>query len=135
MRQYSLPIRVYYEDTDAGGVVYHSNYLKFFERARTEALREHSFELMDLYQEHGVHFVVRSANLEFLQPARLDQLLYVITTVESVRQASIMYDQRLVLKDEQHVTTLCIAKLKLACVNRDFKPYPLPRKLSMEMKK
>lgn len=133
MRQHSLPIRVYYDDTDVSGVVHHSNYLKFFERGRTEALRTQGFELIDLYEGHGIQFVVHSASIDFLQPARLDQLLYVVTTAEAVRHASILYHQYISLTDS--AAPLCVAKIKLACVNRDFKPCALPKFLSMEIKK
>jgi len=133
MHHYSLPIRVYYEDTDLGGIVYHSNYLKYFERARTEALRQLGFELLNLYHEQGVQFVVHSANLEFIQPARLDQLLYVRTCIENMGYASIMYQQSIHLQ-EKTTAPLCMAKIKLVCVNKDLKPCAIPEVLSREIK-
>src|SRR5437868_1746077 len=98
MATHIFVLRVYYEDTDAIGVVYHSNYLNFFERARTEALRELGFDSVTLSADYNTQFVIRSAQIEFLQPARLDQLLYIVSKIETQRHASILYDQRIYLE-------------------------------------
>lgn len=127
-------IRVYYEDTDVGGIVYHSKYLNFFERGRAESLREKGFDLVSLYSNYGVHFVVHSAKIEFLQPARLDQLLYVMTAVGEVKQASILYDQKVFLEDEKG-RLLCQAKIRVACLDKAFRPIALPEPLLREIKK
>lgn len=116
------------------GVVHHSNYLKFFERGRTEALRSQGFELNSLLDNHGVQFVVHTATLEFLKPARLDQLLSVVTTVETVRKVSVVYRQSLQWQDTNS-SPLCVGTIKLACVNKDLKPCAIPPILAMEMKK
>lgn len=134
MSQHILPVRVYYDDTDVSGVVHHSNYLKFFERGRTEALRDQGFNLVNLYQELGVQFVVHSATLEFLQSAQLDQLLFVVTAVETVRYASIIYQQRIHLEAPDG-PILCQAKLRLAALNKAHKPCALPKFLSTEIQK
>lgn len=131
--QHILPLRVYYDDTDASGILHHSNYLKFFERGRTEALREQGFELPTLYEQYGIQFVVHSANLNFLQSARLDQLLYVITQIDSFRPASVLYNQRIHLNAPTGLL-LCEAKLRLACLNKAFKPCALPDVLLKEKK-
>ena len=128
-----LPIRVYYEDTDAGGMVYHANYLKFFERGRVESLREQGFELTDLLNKHDAHFVVHSMKIEFLYPARLDQLLYVKTEVIEVRKASIRYNQIAHLEAVEG-RVLCQAEVKLACLDRQDRPRGLPDVLSQEIK-
>jgi len=93
MSTHILPIRVYYEDTDVGGIVYHPNYLKYFERARTEYLRAKGYDLVSLNSKNNLQFVIHTAKLEYLQPARLDQLLYVVSEVESVRPASLVFAQ------------------------------------------
>ncbi len=91
---HNLSIRVYYEDTDAGGVVYYANYLRFFERARTEWLRALGCEQARLARETGVVFVARSAALEYLKPAKLDDELNIFSKIESVGRAQVIFAQR-----------------------------------------
>ena len=124
-----FPVRVYYEDTDCAGVVYHANYLKFMERARTEALRTQGYELSNLLHKHDTQFVVHSAQLEFLQPARLDQLLYIVTKVTEVRFASIKYTQ-VVHLEAADGQIACKADLRIACLNGSYCPRGLPDILS-----
>lgn len=90
----NFPIRVYYEDTDAGGVVYHANYVCFFERARTEFLRQGGFSQQKLFEEN-LAFVVKSLEIDYKVPARLDDLLTVETVVSQVKKATIIFQQRL----------------------------------------
>src|SRR5215471_12514149 len=89
--RYSL--RVYYEDTDAGGIVYHANYLRFAERARTEALRERGIPHSELVAQFNLMFVVRRAKLDYQRPARLDDTLIVLTTPLDVGRASVTLRQ------------------------------------------
>ncbi|MBI3898300.1 MAG: tol-pal system-associated acyl-CoA thioesterase [Gammaproteobacteria bacterium] len=118
-----LPVRVYYEDTDAGGVVYHSNYLKFMERARTEWLRSLGFELDELAQREGALFVVRSANVEFLRPARFNELVNVTVTLSKRRSASFTLMQQIRRADEP----LCEGEIRIVCLDvSSFTPRPLP---------
>ena len=93
MHAFVWPVRVYYEDTDAGGVVYYANYLKFMERARTEWLRTRGFEQDVLIKEQDLVFAVRSLSIDYLRPARLDDLLQVRVTVSELRRASIVFEQ------------------------------------------
>jgi len=132
--QHILPIRVYYEDTDAGGIVYHANYLKFFERARVESLRAQGFELNKLLFEQDAQFVVHFVELEYLQPARLDQLLYVTTEMIEVRHASIGYNQKVFLESVDDGCLLCKARIRLACLNSQQRPRGLPEILTREIK-
>ncbi|MDP2783622.1 MAG: YbgC/FadM family acyl-CoA thioesterase, partial [Sulfurimicrobium sp.] len=90
---FSWPVRVYYEDTDSGGVVYYANYLKFMERARTEWLRVHGFEQTDLMREHGVIFVVRDVHITYLRPAVFDDLLQVTVSVHATGRSWIEFAQ------------------------------------------
>ena len=121
-----MPVRVYYEDTDAGGVVYHARYLHFFERARTEFLRSLAFSQQALLTQTGLAFVVRSANLDYYLPARLDDLLTVETEIERLTGASILFKQT--LKKENMV--LCTARVKIACVDlKKMKAVALPEKV------
>ncbi|MDR2364867.1 MAG: tol-pal system-associated acyl-CoA thioesterase [Zoogloeaceae bacterium] len=86
---FSIPVRIYYEDTDAGGVVYYANYLKFFERCRSEWARALGCEQSTLLHDEGVVFVVRSVTLDYLAPARLDDLLDISLSVENIGRARI----------------------------------------------
>ncbi len=124
MSQFCLPLRVYYEDTDASGVVYHATYLKFFERARTESLRSLGFTLGTLLQEHQTIFVVRALETEFLHSARLDQLLQVETTVEKVQHASIYYLQEIF--DDATRKLVCRARVQIVCLDPNWHPKRVP---------
>ena len=120
---FSIPIRVYYEDTDAGNVVYYDNYLKFMERARTEWLRALGFEQDELSRHDGVLFAVRSARLEFLKPARFNELLQATVRVKQRGKASITFAQE-IRRDE---LTLCEGEVKVACLDAaTFTPRPIP---------
>lgn len=90
---FSIPVRIYYEDTDAAGVVYYANYLKFFERCRTEWLRAVGHDQSDLAREAGIAFVVRAASCEYLKPARLDDTLTVGLEVEKLGRAQVVFRQ------------------------------------------
>ncbi len=123
MSTFSIPVRVYYEDTDAGGVVYYANYLRFMERARTEWLRELGFEQDELSQRDRVVFAVRSANLEFIKAARFNDLLHVTAAVTSRGKASVVFDQ-VITRDAE---LICQGEVRLACVDAiEFKPKPIP---------
>jgi acyl-CoA thioester hydrolase len=127
-----LPIRVYYADTDAIGVVYHANYLRYLEQARTEFLRELGFELPSLLAAHGVMFVVIQANIKYLQPARLNDQLLVVSKISHVGKASLTYQQNVHLTD-QHGDLLCSAEVKLVTVNQNMRPVPIPGALKTEI--
>ncbi|OGI48200.1 MAG: tol-pal system-associated acyl-CoA thioesterase [Candidatus Muproteobacteria bacterium RIFCSPHIGHO2_12_FULL_60_33] len=120
---FSIPIRVYYEDTDAGHVVYYANYLKFMERARTEWLRALGFEQDELSRREGVLFAVRSARLEFLKPARFNDLLQATVRVTRRGKASIAFAQEI----RRDALTLCEGEVKVACLDAaTFAPRPIP---------
>ncbi len=121
----AFPIRVYYEDTDAGGVVYYANYLKFAERARTEALRAAGLTQLEMLEHEGIGFVVRHVSIDYLKPARLDDLLHVTTRLEALGKASITLSQS-IRRDELLLATISV---KLAIVNRRFEPVKLEGKL------
>ncbi len=121
---YSLPIRVYFQDTDAGGVVYHASYVNFLERARTEWLRERcGYSNAGLMKEFGMVFVVRSLKLDYLRPALLDDLLAVSAEVKDIGRSRVTLDQRVMRGDE----VLVEAEVHLVCVTVDgFKPVAVP---------
>ncbi len=121
------PIRVYWEDTDAGGVVYHASYLRFLERARSEWLRALGYGQDALREREGVVFVVRAMRLEFLRPARLDDELIVTVALGERRRASLVMRQTIRCGE----TVLLDAEVKLACVAAaDFRPRAVPETLA-----
>ena len=98
--RYEIQVRVYYEDTDFSGLVYHASYLRFMERARTEWLRARAFQNSDLADSLGLKFVVRKLELEFFAPARMDDLLRVTAQLKSVRGAVLEFEQAVNLADK-----------------------------------
>ena len=112
---HSLAVRVYYEDTDAGGIVYYANYLKYAERARTELLRSHGIENGALLRSDRVAFAVKSCSADYIKPARLDDALDVRTTVTRVAGASLVMHQDICRDD----TTLVAIDVRLACMDID----------------
>lgn len=121
---FGWPVRVYYEDTDAGGVVYHANYLRFFERARTEWLRGLGFDQSRVRAEHGVVFAVRSMTVDFLKPARFDDQLRVSVFGTRAGRASLTMHQAIQRRDG---VLLCRALVRAACVDADgFTPRAMP---------
>jgi acyl-CoA thioester hydrolase len=115
-------LRVYYEDTDAAGIVYYANYLKFAERARTEMLRAHGFDHTRLDAVAGLAFAVRSCNVDYLLPARLDDALEVHTRITRVGGATLEADQDI----RRDGTTVTRMRVRLACLNRRGRPARLP---------
>ena len=112
---HQYPFRVYYEDTDAAGVVYHANYLRFAERARTEALRAFGVPHSEMTSQHGLMFMVRRVKVDYLGPALLDDSLTVITKPFTIRAASVELNQRVVRSAEPE-RTLVDLEVWLACV-------------------
>ncbi|TAK92536.1 MAG: tol-pal system-associated acyl-CoA thioesterase [Burkholderiaceae bacterium] len=110
---FTLPIRVYYEDTDAGGVVYYANYLKFYERARTEWLRQLDVDQVAVAQELDTVFAVRHIEVDYLRAARLDDQLTVTVTVKEMRRATIVFEQS-ILRGEEAVSK---ATVKICCMS------------------
>ena len=130
---FSHPVRVYWEDTDAGGIVYYANYLKFMERARTEWLRFAGIEQLPLQQEQGLMFVVVEASVQFRKPARYGDLLQVTCTVAQAARASLTFKQE-VLRDAQDRELLVSGTVRVACLDAArMRPRPLPQVLMREL--
>jgi len=126
--EFIWPVRVYYEDTDNGGVVYYANYLKFMERARTEWLRVMGYEQTGLVESEGLIFAVRHAELDYLRPARFDDLLQVSVRVLRCGRASIEFVQ--VVMPDKGEEILCQGHIKIACLDViTFKPRALPSQM------
>lgn len=122
MKPHSFPVRIYYEDTDAAGIVYYANYLKFAERARTEMLRIAGFDQSELMREHGIGFVVRKCNCEFLKPAALDDRLTIETRLNDISGVSMAMQQTIRRGNE----TLVTIDVKLAVIGAKMRPVRLP---------
>ena len=124
----SLTVRVYYEDTDAGGVVYYANYLKYIERGRTEHLRELGFELATIAEEIGLVFVVKSVKADYLLPAFLDDTIEVQTSIELVKHASLFFAQKITNLEKN--TVLFKAEVKVVSVSKNnLKPCAFPQEI------
>lgn len=126
-------MRVYYEDTDCAGIVYHASFLRFMERARTEWLRSHGFDLPDLRIEHGVLFTVSRLRIEYLQPAQFNDLLDVGLKLTRFGGASLLLDQNAYRKPRE---LLCRAEVRIACVDATtMRPRPIPQAVCTELKR
>jgi acyl-CoA thioester hydrolase len=137
---FNWPVRVYYEDTDAGGVVYHSNYLNFMERARTEWLRALGFEQTYLRDVLKVIFVVHSAQIAFKKPAKFNDLLTVSSEIGKIGQGSLEFLQKISVNQSSNqpspieTNILVEATIKVACVDADtFKPTAHPKEIKVKM--
>jgi acyl-CoA thioester hydrolase len=120
---FTWPVRVYWEDTDGGGVVYYANYLKFLERARTEWLRSLGFVQTELAKDPGIMFVVASLTIDYRRPARLDDALVVHCEYEQDGAACMRFNQRILRNDE----VLIEASVRVACLDAaTFRPKRLP---------
>lgn len=128
-------MRVYYEDTDAGGVVYYANYLRFLERARTEWLRALGFEQDDLRARLGILFAVRRVTADYLRPARFNDRLEVTVEPARVGPASIEFSQEVRRGHATGWDTLCTASVRIACLDAaQFEPRPIPPEMTARIK-
>ena len=126
--EFIWPIRVYYEDTDSGGVVYYANYLKFMERARTEWLRSLGFEQDNLRDQEGALFAVSRVSLDLRRPARFNDALRVSVRVKQRRRASLTLEQE--IKGESDDGLLCCGEVKVVCVDAErFRPRAIPKSI------
>jgi acyl-CoA thioester hydrolase len=124
---FTIPVRVYWEDTDAGGVVYYANYLRFLERARSEWLRALGIDQLRLQREERLQFVVVEANVRYHRPARFDDELVVSVALESLRGASVQMGQEV----RRGAELLVSATVRAACIDADtLRPRPLPKRLA-----
>jgi len=133
----NFSLRVYYEDTDAGGIVYYANYLKFFERARTEWLRELGINQAS-FLEQNIGFVVRKVEMDNIASAKLDDLLNVNSTITSLKRASLVFYQQITNQAKQ---VICTATVRVACVNfqshngQTVKPVAIPESILGALKR
>lgn len=128
--EFRWPLRVYIEDTDAGGIVFYVNYLKYMERARTEFMRAHGYDKAALLSEStgsaNLMFVVRSLNVDYRRPARLDDELIATASIVESGKAQLTFEQRILRGEEE----LCGGRINIACVEREtMRPARIPEKL------
>ncbi|BCM25989.1 tol-pal system-associated acyl-CoA thioesterase [Methyloradius palustris] len=124
--EFIWPVRVYYEDTDGGGVVYHANYLKFMERARTEWLRSLGFEQVELKAKFGILFVVRKLEIQYKKPACFDDAIHVVSTVAKIQRCLFTFEQTIKRDDE----ILTKALVEVVCVDAEaFSPASIPESI------
>ncbi len=129
---FTLPVRIYYQDTDAGGVVYHSTYLDFMERARYEWLRELGFDIHSLIQTHKVIFMIRSLSIEYFKPALLDDMLHITVEATEIGRSRITLSQHVL----RGGVILAGANVHAVCVGADsFKPISVPAPLRHKLGK
>lgn len=132
---FSWPVRVYYEDTDLGGVVYYANYLRFMERARTEWLRDLGVDQRRLLEERGLIFVIVSASLEYQRPARFNDLLQVTVALEASRPTTMEFVQG-IHRDRPDGELLVSGRVRAACVACDnFRPTRIPEEIIAAMER
>ena len=126
--EFTWPVRVYYEDTDAGGVVYYANYLKYLERARTEYLRALGFEQDQLKQQDGIIFAVRSLTIQYRKPAVFNDALTVTAEVIDRGKASLTFSQMITRDNDK--TIICSADVTIACLDATrFSPARIPARI------
>lgn len=128
--EFTWEVRVYYEDTDAGGIVYYANYLKFFERARTEWLRAVGIGQQVLLAEHDAMFVVKSVSADYHAPAKLDDVLNLTLTIEKLGRASVVFRQEAWCG----TTLLNTARVKVGCVDSALRPRAVPKAAAARMR-
>ena len=131
MIEFTWPVRVYYEDTDAGGVVYYANYLRYLERARTEFLRKLGFEQDKLATEKNIIFIVRKVTIDYIKPASFNELLNVNARITELRNASMLFQQSILNQQEE---CICEAEVKIACIDQTtMKPVTIPEFIKSEL--
>jgi len=133
--EFSWRIRVYYEDTDTGGVVFYANYLKFFERARTEWLRSVGLSQQLLAEKDGIMFIVRNTGIDYHAPAKLDDELKLSVVVERLGTASVQFFQQAWLIQGKSEKLLATARIKIGCVSTaSFRPEPIPEYVTEKLR-
>lgn len=136
MSIFSWPVRVYYEDTDSGGVVYYANYLRFMERARTEWLRSFGIEQDQLREQQGIIFAVRHVDVDYLKPARFNDSLEITVAVAEQGRASLTVEQQVLRSSGNKSLILSQGRIKIACLDAEaFRPRPIPQHIQTEIER
>ena len=128
-KKFNFAVKVYYEDTDTGGVVYYANYLKFLERARSEAIYSLGFTNLDLLKYHGVLLIVKYCNIEYKKPAKFEDKLDIVSEISSFTKTSFVMKQSILRNNE----LISIADIQLVAVDKNGKPSKIPEKLKIAL--
>ena len=128
-KKFKFNFKVYYEDTDSGGVVYYANYLKFLERARSETLYSLDFTNSGLLENHGILLIVKSCNIEYKKPAKFEDKLEIISEVLTFTKTSFIMKQDIMRKDE----IISVAEIHLVVVDKNGKPKKIPEELKQKL--
>ena len=131
MKTFTFKLKVYYEDTDAGGVVYYANYLKFMERARSDALKSLGFTNKLLIKENETYIIVKSCNINYIRPALLEDDLEIKSNIKQISKTSFFMSQK-VFKDNDQITE---ADIHLVTIDKKGKPIKIPEKLKEKLEK
>ena len=131
MKTFTFKLKVYYEDTDAGGVVYYANYLKFMERARSDALKSLGFTNKLLIEKNGTYIIVKSCNINYIKPALLEDDLEIKSYIKEITKTSFFMSQK-VFKGNDQITE---AEVHLVTINKKGKPVKIPERLKEELEK
>ena len=128
-KKFNFNVKVYYEDTDAGGVVYYANYLKFLERARSEAIYSLGFSNSDLFKKHGILLIVKSCNIEYKKPAKFEDKLQIVSETFSFTKTSFLMRQDIKRNDE----LISVADIHLVAVDKNGKPSKIPEEFKQKL--
>jgi len=128
-KKFNFTVKVYYEDTDAGGVVYYANYLKFLERARSEAIYSLGYSNSDLLNKHGILLIVKSCNIEYKKPAKFEDILDLISEITSFTKTSFLMKQTILRNNE----LISEAVIHLVSVDKNGKPSKIPDELKHKL--
>ena len=128
-KKFNFNVKVYYEDTDAGGVVYYANYLKFLERARSEAIYSLGFSNSGLFESHGILLIVKSCNIEYKKPAKFEDKLQIVSETVSFTKTSFLMRQDIKRNDE----LISVAEIHLVAVDKNGKPSKIPEEFKQKL--
>ena len=128
-KKFKFNVKIYYEDTDSGGVVYYANYLKFLERARSEAIYSLGFSNSGLFESHGILLIVKSCNIEYKKPAKFEDKLQIISEIISFTKTSFIIKQDIKRNDE----LISAAEIHLVAVDKNGKPSKIPEELKQKL--
>ena len=128
-KEFSYNLKIYYEDTDAGGVVYYSNYLKFFERARSEAIYSLGFTNSGLFENNNILLIIKSCNIEYKKPAKFEDKLSIVSEVTSFTKTSFIMQQN-ILRNNELIST---AEVHVVVVDKDGKLSKIPDELKLKL--
>ena len=128
-KKFSFTVKIYYEDTDAGGVVYYANYLKFLERARSEAIYSLGYTNSLILEKFGVLLIVKSCNIKYEKPAKFEDTLKIISEIQSFTKTSFLMKQ-IILRDDKIISD---AEVHLVSINKNGKPSKIPDELRKKL--